>query len=283
MDDLSKKEAATTNQAASYAFAGANVFANAESGNLPGLICSVATAATVLAASRYAKPPTLMRINSVGMVLTGIVTLATGGIAPKTCVTAAVDFLFGKGNWLASRKDISAILQNPAVRGVRRALNHPATYYGLAYVGTGLLASGVLGGSGNIYALLSMSADVAMTGLSLTGLLTDRFKNPAASYMAVAFGSFAGVISGICSGNIWGVLNKAGSAVGEFALAYKENAAHENRLNASLPVSKDHASAQRPAATSRFNVFFNAASDVLTRLPRALRKLVVGHYAPRFG
>jgi len=259
---------------AGNSFSLANIATTSQSGN-PWAIANVAvTAVAILVIPRFWPKVSPLRVNSCGVFVTGVVVLTTSHFGPQSIVVAGVCLLFGMGNWRASGKDKlgrtnSEVVADPDIKGLQKVIKHPATYYSFAYVGTALLASRVLEGhSGGGYVVGSMVVDMTMTAVSFSGLMTNRFKNPAAPYMAVTVGSFCGALSAALSGNLLGVVNKMSSGIGEFALAWRENAAYERSLIGD-GVSENLAPVQDQE--SKVDLSFRLISDGLIYPVRALR------------
>jgi hypothetical protein len=180
-----------------------------------------------------------MRVNAWAMWLVGSVILFINGLTPPSVVAAASTFIFGAGNFLSARTNDNQILTDPSIRSLKKVINHPATFYSLGYVCTALLASRVTTGASNFYAIVSMLVDIAMTALSFSGLMTNKFTNPAASFMALVVSSLFGILASLFCGNLWGVINKFCSGIGELALAYKANEAFINApLRSSLSIDR---------------------------------------------
>ena len=111
-----------------------------------------------------------------------------------------------------------------------------------------------------------MGFDIAMTLLSFFGLITNKFYNPAAPFMALVVSPIFGIVANIACGNLWGVINKFCSGTGEFALAYKINEVYLLEQRKSVPAPE--------AIPSRIiiNIFFDTASKILVSPLQFLRK-----------
>jgi hypothetical protein len=94
--------------------------------------------------------------------------------------------------------------------------------------------------------------------------MTNKFTNPAASFMALVASSLFGIFASLFCGNLWGLINKFCSGLGEFALAFKVNEAYIKEHQ--LPYSFSHST---KSLTDRF---FSLASDFLIYPVKVLRK-----------
>ena len=122
------------NKIAHIAFALACCFSAILSGSVwPALVAGICSL-IVLNTERLHIPINPIRVNACAMWLVGVVILITGGFTAPSLVAATSTFIFGAGNFLSARDNDNDILNDATILGIRKVVNHPATWYSLGYV-----------------------------------------------------------------------------------------------------------------------------------------------------
>ena len=152
-----------------------------------------------------------------------VLTASTASFIGGAWLPALAGLAFGAGNVLASSLPVSRRLQDTQTPPWRKAVLHPAIYYGIGYAMTGLMAGGGLALLGdplaNMPALIATVIGVATILLSSLGLLAGLLRNDT-PFWIVAAGSAINALAGSLSGNALGCVNCLFSMSGEARLGW---------------------------------------------------------------
>jgi len=197
----------------------ANIFAFAQSGSLVAVGLAVVNVALAVAFTLGKKPPlSPMRLTALLALLSGLFSFAS-----LAWLAGCAGLAFGTGNFLASSPSNMAALRAPGLHPCRRALAHPAIYYGIGYCLIGIMA----GGSAELLAhpldhgqaltmviLGAVTIVVASLGLAL------GFMKTAIPFWILACGTGINALAGLVSGNYVGAGSPLFAMFGEVRLGF---------------------------------------------------------------
>ena len=250
-------------------FALANVTAFLQSDSRPAVVAAFGSAAiTILAQLAQAQPGgSLDRLGRhLGAGLPGFVrrqfasALRLNGwtlLAPTLAVAVTshrvlpigAGLAFSAGALVASSARCLALQSRPGVRPWVRVITHPTLYWGFGYAFLGLL-----GGGNNLQTWVG----IAVTAVSVIGLLGHRFGWPATPYVLLVYASALNALNAAVHGNAWGCLNMVLGGLGQWVIAHGLAAPGEGV----------------PAGRPRFGDAFFRALDAVNWPRRPLRKPV---------
>jgi len=196
----------------------ANVFTFMQTDNRLAVGLAVANVVfSVIAALRTSVRFSPLLITACMVFLSGLCSLWSGAV-----LAGMAGFVFATGAYFSANKRIMDALQNPDVAPMIKVATHPAVYFGIGYIVTGMMAGGGIGllthPFDNLSALIMVGFGAATIIMASVGLALNLLKSSIPFWIQAA-GTGINALAGLVVGNWVGAASCTFSMLGTLRLA----------------------------------------------------------------